>query len=120
MQFSTETASVLSSLPLFPGRPPFVPYQGGKLWILVHDHWYLGRRRGFLEKIKKSHPDRNRHNQATAHTRNLLEQLRSWRELEADWYAQFGLTVPEKRTQCDSKGVSNQRPSFILFIKLDK
>ena len=93
-----ETAT--PCLPL-PGRPLFVPYEGGRIYISVHDRFYLGRKREFKRKIRASHPDVNKHNSAAGRTRKLLKLRESWRKGEAQWYARFGLEPPEKRrTRC--------------------
>lgn len=90
--------------PPFPGRPLFVNYDGGRLYISVHDRYHLERLREWKRKIRNAHPDRNRRRFATAQTRNLLKARNKWQEQEMVWYAKFKLEPPagSRRRQSSS------------------
>ncbi len=82
--------------PPFPGRPLFVNYMGGRVYVSAHDRYHVERLRQFKREIRKAHPDRNRLRWAAGRTRNLLKARERWQECEAVWYSQFGLEPPTR------------------------
>ncbi len=93
----------LSALcPPLPGRPLFVTYEGGRVYISAHDHFHLEKKREFKRRIRVGHPDVNRHNSASGHVRKLLKLRERWRKNEIKWYAKFGLEPPGMgRARCN-------------------
>lgn len=92
-----------------PGRPLFLNVDGGRLYISVHDAFYLERQRAFKRQIRLVHPDRNRRQWACSRTRNLLKARARWEAEEARWYARFGLEPPTRLPQRISS-VGNPSP----------
>lgn len=82
-----------------PGRPLYVLYEGGRLYVSAHDRYYLEIRRGFKLKIRAAHPDVNHRSWATGRTRKLLRDREHWQEQEGRWYAHFGLDPPKRGPQ---------------------
>ena len=77
------------------GRPSSVPFDGGIIWVAIHDQHYLRQRKEFLEKIKQFHPDRN-HKVTTGYmARMILQIFLNWRKKEVKWYSQFSLEPPK-------------------------
>jgi hypothetical protein len=82
-----------------PGRPFYVHFEGGKLYISAHDAFHLEKEREFRRLIRAAHPDRNHCIWAAARTRKLLKARKRWEEKEARWYARFGLEPPRGKPQ---------------------
>lgn len=82
-----------------PGRPLYVPYQGGRLYVSVHDRFYLEVHRGFKRQIRATHPDVNHRSWAAGRTRKLLRERERWEERERLWYARFGLDPPTRSSR---------------------
>lgn len=89
--------------PPLPGRPFFLKCEGGKIYISVHDRFYLEKQREFKRRIRARHPDTNKRISAARHTRDLLKLRERFRKKEIKWYAQFGLEPPEKGNRCNQK-----------------
>lgn len=96
--------------PPLPGRPLYVPYEGGKIYISAHDRYHLEKLREFKREIRKAHPDRNSCIWAAGRTRNLLKARKKWQEWEAAWYARFGLEPPARSRR---PGSSTREPLFL-------
>ena len=97
-----------------PGRPLYLNVEGGRLYISVHDAFYLERQRGFKRQIRLAHPDRNHQRWACSRTRNLLKARARWEAEEARWYARFGLEPPTRLPQRISS-VGNRSPGTFAF-----
>lgn len=81
----------------YKGRPLFVRYDNGKVYISIHDRWYLNILNKFKQRIFKSHPDRNvKRGQGVSTTKRLLKARLVFQEREKEWYAFFGLEPPRK------------------------
>jgi len=109
VETSVEGLATSHSIPApLPGRPFYVSFEGGKLYISAHDAFHLEREREFRRLIRAAHPDRNHCIWAAARTRKLLKARQRWEEKEAGWYARFGLEPPKGMRQ---HGVSGARAS---------
>lgn len=101
---------------LQPDRPATLPFEGGIIWIAVHDDYHLRERRRLRKLIRDMHPDRRHftrkwfpHNTRTVHlckkklcaphstTPYLLAvvQLKTFIKREIKWYAKLNLTPPK-------------------------
>jgi hypothetical protein len=83
-----------------PGRPFYVNVEGGRLYVSVHDAFYLQRQGEFKRQIRLAHPDRNHHSWASSRTRNLLKARERWEAREARWYGRLGLDPPTRPPRC--------------------
>lgn len=92
-----------------PGRPLCLKIEGGRVYISVHDAFYLERQREFKRQIRLAHPDCNHQRWACSRTRNLLKARARWEAEEARWYARFGLEAPTRLPQRTSS-VGNWSP----------
>lgn len=70
-----------------PGRPLYVLYDGGRLYVSAHYRYYLEMLRAFKRKIRAAHPDINHQRWATGHTRQLLHRRERWQHAESAWSA---------------------------------
>src|SRR5690349_14786166 len=102
------------------GRPTVIEQDNCKVYISVHDEWFLRRLKELRQLILDCHPDRRRFTGVvlvggginlggTFHrsTKKILaphstnpfltaqSKLESFLKKEIKWYAQFGLTPPE-------------------------
>lgn len=87
-----------------PGRPFYLNVEGGRLYVSVHDAFYLQRQGEFKRRIRLAHPDRNHHRWACSRTRKLLKARERWEAQEARWYGRLGLDPPTRPPCC--------RPSY--------
>ena len=76
------------------GRPLYVNFKGGKIYISAHDAFHLERERGFKRLIGAVPPARNHRNWVADSTHRLLQARARWENAEARWYALFGLDPP--------------------------
>jgi hypothetical protein len=83
-----------------PGRPSYLNVEGGRLYVCVHDAFYLHGQGEFKGRIRLAHPDRNHHSWACSRTRNLLKARERWEAQEARCYGRLGLDPPTKRLSC--------------------
>lgn len=96
------------------GRPLYLNFKGGRIYISVHDAFHLERQREFKRQIRSAHPDRNHHNWASNRTRKLLKARERWEEQEARWYGHFGLDPPKRKPQ-RNPSVGNGRSAADLL-----
>src|SRR2546425_3345286 len=82
-----------------PGRPLYVLYEGGRLYVSARDRYHLEMQRGFKRRIRAAHPDVNHQSWAAERTRKLLREREHWEKQEGYWYARFGLDPPKRRRQ---------------------
>ena len=85
-------------------------FEGGKLYISVHDAFHLEKEREFRRLIRAAHPDRNHCTWAAARTRKLLKARQRWEKQEARWYACFGLEPPNGRPQLFRRSTPGRLP----------
>lgn len=79
------------------GRPMWIPWEGGRVWLLFHDHCYLQGRRKLMKEVVKNHPDNGGFK---SHCQDAIKHLRAYERTEARWYAKFGLTPPKGGGKC--------------------
>lgn len=88
---------ILSPYQPLKGRPMFVQKDGWRVWLYIHDHWYLDQRKMLLGELKKWHPDRCKRPTANTYTRHLIKCLREFERKEGEWYKQMKLDPPKRR-----------------------
>ncbi len=93
-----------------PGRPLFVSYDDGRIYISAHDHFHQEKLREFKRLIRNAHPDRVPQIWAAGRTRKLLKARGRFLLKEVTWYAQFGLEPP---TKTPSRRVESESPSLL-------
>jgi hypothetical protein len=98
-----------------PGRPLYLNIEGGRLYVSVHDAFYLERQRDFKSQIRLAHPDCKHQRWECSHARNLLKARAQWEVEEARWYAHFGLEPPTRLPHRTSS-VGNRSPGTFASL----
>lgn len=83
-----------------PGRPSYIPYKGGKVYIAQHDVDYLQKERAYLQQMKQVHTDVHQGTdfaKQTAVARRLNDAQNKWRAERKAFYTELGLTPPDRK-----------------------
>lgn len=81
----------MSLIPVRGDRPAIVPWQGGRVFVSVHDAEHLRQRAAWKRELAAAHPDAGGSNLRFDRVRRQRER---WDESERAWYAQYGLVPP--------------------------
>ncbi len=79
-------------LPVYRDRPSIVPSGSGRVFISIHDAEHLRQRGEWKRKLADAHPDRGG---TSFGFRKLVKQREQWDAEELQWYAQYGLMLPD-------------------------
>lgn len=89
--------------PALPGRPLYLQFEGGKVYVSAHDHYHLKMLRRFKSELRRAHPDVNHNSNSGGHVRNILKARKRFLKKDAKWYVKFGLEPPTHSTPTRTK-----------------
>lgn len=81
----------MSLIPVRGDRPAIVPWQGGRVFVSVHDAEHLRQRAAWKKALAEAHPDAGG---TTLRFDRVRRQRERWEAAEREWYAQYGLVPP--------------------------
>jgi len=78
-------------VPQVGNRPAAIKFNGGWVYLGVHDAAYLHERSAWRARLAQAHPD---HGGTRGRFLEVYRQCRLWRRAEQAWYAAFGFEPP--------------------------
>lgn len=81
----------MSLIPVRGDRPAVVPWQGGRVFVSVHDAEHLRQRAAWKKALAEAHPDAGG---TSLRFDRVRRQRERWEAAEREWYAQYGLVPP--------------------------